>query len=136
SERFPLQTNITSGQVYFSFILRVDNLGSSINTLGTLAGFTTGTGTSFGTKINIQTNGVGGFNLGVSKGTAGTFGAFASQNFNVGETIFVVGRYTFVGGAGTDDICDMWLNPDSATFGSNAPPAATITGVGSGGSDL
>lgn len=136
SERLLLQTNITSGQVYFSFILRVDSLGSSFNTLGTLAGFTTGTGTSFGSKINIQTNGVGGFNLGTSKGGGATFGAFAAQNFSAGDTIFVVGRYTFLGGLGTDDTCDMWLNPDSGTFGSNAPPTATITGVGGGGSDL
>ena len=136
SLRLLLQTNITSGQINFSFIVRVDSLGSSFNTAGTLAGFTTGTGTSFGSKINIQTNGVGGFNLGTSKGSGTGFGAWAPQNFNAGDSIFVVGRYTFLGSSGTDDVCDLWLNPDSATFGSNAPPAATVAGVGNGGSDL
>src|SRR5207248_2646002 len=135
SLRLPLQTNITSGQLYFSFLLRVDTIGTSFTTAGTLAGFTTGTGTSFGSKINIQTNGIGGFNLGVSKGSGTTFGAFDPQNFAPGATIFVVGRYTFNGGSG-DDTCDLWLNPDSASFGSNAPPGATIAAVGNGGTDL
>jgi hypothetical protein len=136
SLRLPLQTNITSGEIYFSFVMRVDDLGTSFTSVGTLAGLTTGTGTSFAPKINIFTNGAGGFNLGVSKSGGTTFGAWAPQNFNVGDIIFVVGRYTFIGVTGTDDTCDMWLNPSSSTFGSNAPPAPTIAGIGPGGSDL
>ena len=136
SLRLPLGTNLTSSEVFFSFALRVDNLGGSFSGDGTLAGFTTGTGTSFGTKINIRPDGAGGFNLGVSKLTGTTYGAWAETNFIAGETVFVAGRYRFNNANSTDDLCDLWLNPSSSTFGAATPPPATISGVGDGGTDL
>lgn len=136
SLRLPFGINVTTGSVYFSFAMRADTLGSSFITNGTLAGFTTGTGTSFGTKINIRTNGIGGFNLGVSKAGGTTFGNWATTNFNASEIIFIVGRYTFKLGSSTDDTCDLWLNPNSATFGATNPPTPTIAVIGSGGTDL
>lgn len=136
SLRLPLDTNLTSGEVYFSFLLRVDSLGTSFTSDGTLAGFTTGTSTSFGTKINIRTNGGGGYQLGVSKLTGTTYGAWATNNFTIAQTVFVVGRYRFQSANGTDDLCDLWLNSDPTTFGNTQPPAPTINGVGAGGGDL
>ncbi len=136
SLRLPLGTNLTSGAVYFSFMLRVDDLGASFSSDGTLAGFTTGTGTSFGTKVNIRVNGAGGFNLGVSKSAGTTYGAWAGTGFQVGDTLFIVGRYRFNGGTTTDDLCDLWLNPARDSFGATTPPPATIAGVGSDGNDL
>ncbi len=136
SLRLPLGTNLTSGDLYFSFALRVDSLGPSFTSDGTLAGFTTGTGTSFGTKINIRVNGTGGFNLGVSKAAGTTYGDWAATDFIVGDSIFVVGRYRFNSGSGTDDLSDLWLNPGRAGFGASTPPSATIAGVGNGGTDL
>jgi hypothetical protein len=131
-----LGTNLTSGQIYFSFPMRVDSLGTSMTTTGTLAGFAAGSGTSFGTKVNIRTNGAGGFILGTSKSGGTTFGDWASNNFNVGETIFVVGRYTFNAANSTDDTCDLWLNPPPSSFGAASPPPASVSAVGSGGSDI
>jgi hypothetical protein len=136
SLRLPLGTNLTSGEVFFSFALRVDSLGGSFTGDGTLAGFTSGTGTSFGTKINIRPNGAGGFNLGVSKLTGTTYGAWAETNFIVGKTVFVAGRYRFNNANSTDDLCDLWLNPGSSTFGAPTPPPATIGSAGEGGADL
>ena len=136
SLRLPLETNLISGELFFSFALRVDTLGTAFDTDGTLAGFTTGTGTSFGTKINIRTNGGGGFNLGVSKAGGTTYGDWSPANFNEGETIFVVGCYRFNSANGTDDLSDLWLNPGVMTLGKTAPPPATISGVGDGGTDL
>jgi hypothetical protein len=136
SLRLPLGTNLVSGQVFFAFALRVDSLGGSFVGDGTLAGFTTGTGTSFGTKINIRPNGLGGYNLGVSKGGGTTFGAWAPENFSPGETVFVVGRYRFNTGGTTDDLSDLWLNPEPASLGGPVPPAPTIPSVGNGGTDL
>ena len=136
SVRLLLETNLTSGQVYFSFIMRVDNLGTAMTTSGTIAGFASGTTTLFGTKINIRTNGAGGFNLGTSKYTGTTFGGWATNNFGVGETIFVVGRYSFNSGGSTDDICDLWLNPPVSSFGGTVPPTPTIAAVGAGGNDI
>ncbi len=136
SLRLPLGTNLASSEIYFSFAMRVDTLGASFTGDGTLAGFTTGTGTSFGTKVNIRPNGAGGYNLGVSKLTGTTYGAWAGDNFMPGETVFVVGRYRFNDATSTDDLCDLWLNPSSSTFGATNPPPATIAGAGAGGTDL
>jgi hypothetical protein len=136
SLRMVLGTSLTSGQVYFSFPMRVDSLGSAFTTPGTLAGFASGTTTLFGTKVNIRPNGIGGFNLGTSKYTGMTFGAWAPNNFNVGDTIFVVGRYTYNGGSPTDDTCDLWLNPPSSSFGAASAPAATVAAAGAGGNDM
>ncbi len=136
SLRLPLITNVTEGDVYFSFPMRVDTLGVTFISFGTLAGFTSGTSTAFGTKINIRPNGAGGFNLGVSKGAGTNFGDWATNNFVAGETVFVVGRYSFINGSVTDDLCDLWLNPGSATFGAGSSPSPTLAGQGNGGSDL
>lgn len=136
SLRLPLGTNLTTGEIFFSFALRVDTLGASFTTDGTLAGVTTGSGTLFGGKINIRPNGTGGFNLGMSKAGGTTYGAWATNEFVPGEIVFAVGRYRFNSGSGTDDQCDLWLNPDRTTFGASEPPPATIAGVGAGGSDL
>jgi hypothetical protein len=136
SLRRPLGSNLASGAVYFSFILRVDTLGASFASDGTLAGFTTGTGTSFGTKVNIRVNGAGGFNLGVSKAIGTTYGGWAATDFNAGDAVFVVGRYRFNSSSGTDDLSDLWLNPDRASFGAGTAPPAAIAGVGNGGNDL
>ncbi len=136
SLRLPLGATLLSGDVYFSFLLRVDTLGTSFNSTATIAGFTTGTGTAFVTKVNLQTNGVGGYVLGVSKSTGTTYGAWSATNFSPGETVFIVGRYRFVSGTGTSDLCDLWINPSPATFGAASPPSATLAGVGSGGNDL
>jgi hypothetical protein len=135
SVRLLLGTNLTSGQIYFSFAMRVDNPGSAMTSVGTLAGFASGTSTSFGTKINIRTNGGGGFNLGVSKSGGTTYGAWAANDFGVGETIFVVGRYTF-NPASLDDTCDLWLNPPVSSFGATSPPPPNVAAVGPGGTDI
>ncbi|HRT58872.1 MAG TPA: DNRLRE domain-containing protein [Candidatus Paceibacterota bacterium] len=136
SLRLPLGTNLSAGELFFSFVLRVDQLGNAFTTDGTLAGLTTGTGTLFGAKINIRTNGAGGFNLGLSKAGGTTYGAWATNDFAVGQSLFVVGRYQFNGETGTEDICDLWLNPEIAAFGAAAAPRPAVAGVGGGGSDL
>lgn len=135
SVRLPIGTNLTSGEVYFSFLMRVDALGDFAAS-GTLAGFTTGTGTAFATKINIQTNGTGGFSLGVSKSTGTTYGAWAFDSFQVGQTILVVGRYHFNGGSGTDDLCDVWFDPPAGSFAASVPPPPSLANLGNGGNDL
>ena len=134
SLRLPIGTNV-SGDVFFSLALRIDNLGTFQN-IGTMAGFTIGSGTTFGTKLNIQTNGQGGFKLGTSKNSGTTFGGWATNTFSPGEAIFVVGRYRFVGGNGTDDTCDLWVNPPSDTFGAFVLPEPSVEAVGVGGTDL
>ncbi len=136
SLRLPLGESFAAGDLFFSFAMRVDSLGGSFTSAGTLAGFTMGTGGSFVSKINIRPNGAGGFNLGISKAGGMTFGDWATKHFAVGETIFVVGSYRFNDGSETNDVCDLWLNPSSATFGNAIPPMPTLADQGNGGSDL
>jgi hypothetical protein len=133
--RYPFGATNRLGSIYFSFVYRVDTLGT-FSSVGTLAGFVEGTSsTLFGTKINIRTNGFGEYNLGTSKAGGVTFGGWAPNNFDSGEAVLVVGRYTFNPGT-ADDTCDLWLNPDASTFGANEPPPAIVANVGAGGTDL
>jgi hypothetical protein len=132
SLRLPLNTNIASGAIYYSFSMRVDNVGANFTAAGVLGGFTTGTTTSFGTKVDIRTNAAGGFNLGTSKPGAATL-VWSTNQYQPGDTIFIVGRYVFNAAVG-DDMSSLWINPNPATFGANSPPTPTL--VTSGGTDL
>src|SRR5437867_2561928 len=90
SLRLPLGVSINSGAIYYSFALRVDDLGSGLTITGdTLGGFTIGTTTTFGTKLNLRTTGTGGYNLGTSR--AGTSPiVWAPTEFTTNDTVFVV----------------------------------------------
>jgi hypothetical protein len=71
----------------------------------------------------------GGFVLGtaVNSGTPSDW-VWDTTVRNTNEIEFVVGSYNIVGSAvGSGDFCQMWINPPSSSFGSNAPPAATLT---------
>ncbi len=122
----------SAGEVYCSFLFRIDSTVTGTAS-ETTAGFSYGTTTTFPLKINILGNGAGGYQIGLYKG-AGTTGngtLDTTHNFAPGETVFVVARYGFHAGVNADT-CDLWLNPDPATFGAATPPAATIANVGAG----
>jgi hypothetical protein len=132
SVRLPLGTNITSGTVYYSFAMNVESLGGGFTGNGVLAGFTTGTGTSFGTKVDIRNNAGASFTLGTSKAGSGTQ-VFDTNNLLAATTIFLVGRYTF-NPAASDDVAELWINPDPVSFGAFSPPPPNL--ATSGGTDL
>ena len=84
-----------------------------------------------------QSGGVGNYHLGIKVG-GGTTGmiyppgtqVYASGNTStgdVGQTNFIVMKYTFVSGAGNDTVA-LWVNPDASSFG-GAEPAATTNDV-------
>jgi hypothetical protein len=129
SVRLPVGAN-TNGTLYFSFALRVSSLGTSAS--DTLAGFTTGASTTYSPKINISSNSVGTYNLGVYKGTALTTGSMATNIFATNDIVFVAARYTFNSGSTNDDTCNLWLNPPASTFGAANAPVPTIADVGLG----
>lgn len=131
SLRHPI-TGTASDSLYYSFALRVDDLGTFAS-VGTLAGLALGETTTFPSKVNIRTT-AGGFNLGTSKGGGVTFGGWDDRVFTPGETIFVVGRYTFNIDSATDDTTSLWLNPDPSTFGAGSAPAPDLS-FGAGGND-
>jgi len=134
SLRLPL-TAITSGSIYFSFALRIDNVGAFTGS-ETIAGLGIGTTTTFAPKINVISNSFQTYQIGIYKGAGTGSGALAPNLFSSSDTVFVVGRYTFNSGSTTDDTCDLWLNPDSSTFGTGTADTPTIGGIGVGAADM
>ena len=105
----PPQTN---SAIWFSFALRVENIGTS-TTSDTTAGLAQGTTTAFPIKINNVGDGVGNtYQIGMYKGgtTTGN-GSLAPNTFTSSDTVFVVARYTFRPDTTFDDSGDLWLNP-------------------------
>jgi hypothetical protein len=139
--RKPMGT-YTSGTLYFSFALKLDNISST--TSETLAAFSVGTTTSYAPKINVagSDTSLTSYTIGLYKAGGTTYGALATNAlgnpllFTTSDTVFIVGRYTFNSGSSTDDTCDMWINPDPSTFGINPPPPPTVGPVGAGGADM
>jgi hypothetical protein len=129
----PAQTN---GSIWFSFALRIDEIGTS-TTSETMAGFAQGTSTAFPLKINILGDGIGDtYQIGIYKSSGTTSGALAPDTFTTNDTVFVVARYTFRPDTTTDDTCDLWLNPPASTFGDLSAPPPTLADQGSGRTDL
>ncbi len=136
SVRWMFSPEKTNGAIYFSFAMRIDDIGTSTGS-ETMAGFAMGTTTSFPLKITIQGDGSGTrYQVGIYKSSGTTSGAMAPDWFTANDTVFVVARYTFRPDTTTDDTCDLWLNPPPATFGEVAPPTPTLADQGAGRADL
>jgi hypothetical protein len=126
-------TAVSSGTLFYSFILKVLDTTGLSSTGIFFAGFnnTMGTQTSqpsvVATRLYIRSAGSG-FNLGVAKNSStATDWAWDSRVFTNSQVIFVVGSYTFNSGSATDDVSTLWLNPNASSFGSGSPPAASAT---------
>jgi len=132
SARFNLGTNITTGTWYYSFIFRLTDI-STLNAAGVFwAAFNNSAGTQITTPSSVGTRlltrlATGGFNVGLDKssGNSSVF-VFSPTVYTINDTIFVVGSYTFNTGSTTDDLCQLWINPDPSTFGLAAAPPATL----------
>jgi hypothetical protein len=135
---------ISSGTVYWSALLRVNDVGTlttGVNGM-LLGGFNNATGagtlpTVVGAVLRIRKDAADmsessyfigtGMNSGTGTGANGTNVQFDNGNPHLeGATVFVVGSYEFVDGA-TNDIARMWINPSALSFGAPAAPAATLT---------
>lgn len=121
-------TTLTSGTVFFSMALQLTNLPTS-----TSYSFMLGSsGSTFGNTIWVRTNGLGGFNLGINKGTTAANTVYASDNLSLSNTYFIVSSYEFVSGT-LNDIANLWVNPDSSTFGAGSAPSVSAFATNSGG---
>jgi hypothetical protein len=137
--RKPMGT-YTNGVLYFSFAFKLDNITSSTSS-ETVAAFAIGTTTTYSPKINIMgfDGSLSSYTIGVYKGGGTTAGAIATNSlgnqltFTTSDTVFIVGRYTFVAGTANDTV-DMWINPDPSTFGLNPAPPPTVGPISSNGS--
>lgn len=128
SARLNLGASVTSGTLYYSFALKVTDLGSLSASGAFVVAFNNSSGNQSGTPSVIAAclmmrsiaGDPGGFNIGVRKVASGT-PTWSPTAFHVNDVIFVVGSYTFNTGSGTDDQAKMWLNPNPSTFGGATP---------------
>lgn len=123
---------ITDGTMFYSYIFLVQNLGNLNangsffsafnNSVGTQTGQPTILGARLYTRLNATADG---YNVGIAKAppnTAYTTNVvWATNEFVVGQTNFIVASDTVVPGA-SNDLARMWINPDPATFGKARPP--------------
>lgn len=133
-------TNAGAGTIYYSLILRVNDI-TGLSAGGVFwAGFnnTVGSQTTtpsiVGTRIYTRAA-TNGFNLGLSKNssTAGDI-VWNTETNHTGDVIFIVGSYTFNATTASDDVSKMWINPSALDFGAAVEPAATLTA--SNGADM
>ena len=133
---------INTGTVYYSFALKVTDLGSLATGGGWWAGFNNTLSGSqdlqpsqIGTRLVARAVTGGGFQVGLDKSSGGPINfLYDNTIFNVGDTIFVVGSYTFNSGSTSDDESRMWINPAPSTFGLPVAPPTTL--ISTTGTDL
>jgi hypothetical protein len=143
TDRIFLGTNRNSGSVYYSLLMKVTDLTGTGATGGTIFGFNNTAQSAANHDTATQPSAISGrllvkaidastYQIGASKssGTAADFrftpidAPFTTNS----DTVFIVGRYTFNTGSGTDDVFDLWVNPSSTTFADDAlMPAPTLT---------
>jgi len=136
--RIALPSAQTTGTVYYSMILKVNDVTNLTNTTtgSFLAGLNnvTGAGLSIaaaGASLMIHRDAVdtAGYNLGVAVSTANADRFFDAVDHTAAQTLFIVSAYQF-GPAADDDNAYLWINPAAATFGTNNIPAPDVTSSG------
>ena len=140
--RLSLKSSVSSGTLFFSCIIKITDI-TSLSTGGVFwAGFNNTAGsqstlpTAVGARIYTRASG-GGFNLGVAKNSStASDWIWDSTVRNVNNVIFVVGSYTIVGSVASDDICQLWINPDPSTFGATNPPTTGVVLTATTGADI
>ena len=114
----------SSGTVFFSLAFQL----SSLPTAATYS-FALATGnTNYGAPIYLQASGAG-FQVGLANRSSGATIAYAPTLYDLNSTVFIVGSYTFNAGA-TNDVSNLWINPDASTFNTGSTPTATLTATG------
>jgi autotransporter-associated beta strand protein len=125
-------TNDTAS-LYYSFLMRVDNLGTLDATGGYFAGLGNESGISLGATVAIRLA-EGGFQLGIGKRDSTAIGSYSwdSTVFSLGSTIMVAGSYNFTAGLVNNDTASLWLNPPATSFLGSSAPTPTLTTALSG----
>ncbi len=139
--RLDLNQSLATGIAYYSFILQVTDISAvpASNANNAIAAFSDTLGgqaasvARMGGRLVTKTSGSG-YVLGVGKGSTVADYAYDPTERAVGEVMFVVVSYERAGGATN---VNLWVNPPSSSFGSNAPPAPVASvPQGSGQNDL
>lgn len=123
--RLPIGASQNTGEIYASFAMKIDQLGAFGTGAGLIASFVDNGANNQQCRL-LATRDGSGFKLGVTKVTTAA-GIYDSTVFAEGEQIFVVLRYTFVADETTNDLADLWINPDPASFGGESAPTPTVS---------
>jgi hypothetical protein len=136
-------TNTSSQPIslYYSMEFRVDSItdlttaagGAFIAGFNNLAGTQSGTiGSAAGRLVLKRDNGTGTspYSIGINTNVSGA--AQYIDNLNVGQDYFIVVQYTLTDATNLDDVANLWLDPNMATFGTASQPAPNITATGAG----
>ncbi|MEX1115377.1 MAG: autotransporter-associated beta strand repeat-containing protein, partial [Akkermansiaceae bacterium] len=126
-------TTNSTASLYYSFLMRVDNLGTLNATGGYFAGLGNESGISLGATVAIRLA-EGGFQLGIGKRDSTAIGSYSwdSTVFGLGATVLVAGSYNFTTGLVNNDTASLWLNPPATSFLGSSAPAPTLTTEPSG----
>jgi hypothetical protein len=134
-----IQQAIASPQdvtTFYSFAFQVVSLGKLNNSSGDyFTGLSSSSGgTTFGSVVYLRVDPIDSakFDIGIANRSSGNVG-WSSADYSINSTIFVVGEYIVNSGSANDSSA-LWINPDSADFGAENAPSATLTA--SGGTDL
>lgn len=138
-------SNITSGTIYYSFLLRVDSLLGSNNTTGDYFISLNNTGNAATTanptvfpgnmRSRVDPNDGTKFSLGMfTQRTPTSTDAGWVNGLTPSQTVFVVGSYNVAASNSTK----LWINPDPLSFGLVSAPAFTAqdTTSGAGGTSI
>ncbi|MDY0343476.1 MAG: chitobiase/beta-hexosaminidase C-terminal domain-containing protein [Lentimicrobium sp.] len=124
----------TSNTVYYSFIMKVTDLGSLNATGGYFTGLASN-GTTFGATVWTGLDGEG-YKIGINPRTSTTTNMIwidGTQTLN--DEVLVVVSYEFVEATG-NDIVKIWVNPGASSLGSTTPPEASAIVTNTEGTDL
>lgn len=127
-----LGTNFSSGEVWYSILFRINNLGyGAWNGAETpICMLVAPDNTSFRHQVVVKSNSPTTYLVGVRKSGTTTFDP---TPHTAGETVFVVGKYDF---AAAPNVATLWINPDPASFGLPDPPATGFLTASSGSDGL
>ena len=125
---------VTSGQLYYSFMLKVTDVSTLTAATGTnfFAAFTDTSGNAKTFLLRAQSYLVakqsgGGYVLGIGKNKPAAANiVYDSTMHNVGDTLFIVAGFDFVA---SGHPASLWINPSGADLGAMSPPVATITNI-------
>ncbi len=130
--------NITTGTIYYSFLLRVDDLTGANNGIGDYFISLNNTANNSTTVNPTVIPGQMRARIDPADGTKFSLGMFTQRTtmtqadpawvdgLTVGDTIFVVASFTLNSG-GTNNSARIWVNPDQSSFGQPTAPTPTAT---------
>ena len=139
--RFPIGS-LTSGTIYFSFLMQITDTnglstagvfwGGLNNGVAASATLPTVVGTRLYTKL-VE----GGYVMGVAKNDSTVANwVFDTTPRTTSDVLFIVGSYQIGTGSTSDDVSTLYINPDSGTFGAASPPATGAILTAAVGTDI